>query len=239
MEAVGFVASLITLADTTLSLINYLNVVKQGGKARNALLNEITTLWMILRGLQQQFDPSPSEIDEPSEPFYTLKDPKGLLEQIRDAIEDLDRKCKTTTSGSGKVLQTLAWPFTQKEINRTLDRIGRLNEYLNTVLTASSSRWVREIRSIGQESRDLARDSHFRAVTAWLSPLNFRQKQMDIMGTPGTGAIFFSDPTFMEWLHGPKRVLWGHGAPGLENLFLQALHMPTSIEDSRTRTLLS
>jgi ankyrin repeat domain-containing protein 50 len=224
MDAISLAASIISLADAAFALVKYLEAVKQGGKARHALLEEITKLWMVLRRLQEQFDLESADLNDASfQPYLELVAPNGLFDQIRHELENLDRRCKTNTSAMGKLAQTLAWPFTQKQVAQMLERIQRLNQWVTIVLSASNNSLVQEILRDTRETNEIVRDSHFQAVTSWLSSLNFRQMQLDTIGTPGTGVPFLKGKAFRAWLRGPERILWCQGAPGAGKSVLASL----------------
>ena len=52
-----------------------------------------------------------------------------------------------------------------------------------------------------------------RAIADWLSPLNFFQKQIDVLNRrhPGTGQWLLDSSEFRDWLSGAEQTLWCHG----------------------------
>ena len=66
-------------------------------------------------------------------------------------------------------------------------------------------------RSEGQETRQ--RDENHQAILDWLSPLDFRLKQIDSFNRAqqGTGRWLIEGDTFHQWLNGATRMLWCPG----------------------------
>ena len=63
-----------------------------------------------------------------------------------------------------------------------------------------------------QQSREL---NH--KILKWLSPLDFRQRQQDVLSfrSPGTVNWFLEDNSYISWVAaGKNETLWLHGAPG-------------------------
>ncbi|KAL9630679.1 MAG: hypothetical protein Q9204_004595, partial [Flavoplaca sp. TL-2023a] len=72
-------------------------------------------------------------------------------------------------------------------------------------------------------------------IIAWLSPVDFWQKQDDVFSDahPGTGQWFLDMQQFQRWLSGDPRDMWCHGAPGFGKTVI------TSIVVNRLRQLFS
>jgi hypothetical protein len=59
-----------------------------------------------------------------------------------------------------------------------------------------------------------------RVISDWLSPLNFKAKQMDIISkrAEGTGQWLLESTEFKVWLDGTSETLWCPGPRGLLSL---------------------
>ncbi|KAF2186397.1 hypothetical protein K469DRAFT_526817, partial [Zopfia rhizophila CBS 207.26] len=64
-----------------------------------------------------------------------------------------------------------------------------------------------------------------RALTEWLSPLNFFVKQADVLGlrVEGTGQWLLESEQFKSWVSGSKKTLWCSGIPGAGKTVLASI----------------
>lgn len=215
MDPVGFVASIITLADLSFEIVHYLKDVKEGGKSRGQLEAEVTNIWLVLRQLQQEFDPPPKSMDEPwMKPFEILRGPGGILNEMRDELSDLDRKLRSKSSRIGNALMTVRWPFEEKHVLKIIERLHRLQVTASLILTQSSHLMSQEILTGVTKADMILEDSHFEKVLSWLSPLNFVQTQQEVLGNMDSYEWILDTPEFKPWHTGAVRSLWCYGAPG-------------------------
>lgn len=61
ITVIGLVSSIAQLADASFKIIGLLDTIKEGGRERRKLCDEITLLWMTLRNLETQFVPLSQE----------------------------------------------------------------------------------------------------------------------------------------------------------------------------------
>ena len=134
-EAVGFAASVITLGEISIKVLQYLHTVKEGGRARDKLNTELMSVCLLLQQLKVQIGED-VDISEPKpawqQALVVLDKPGGLFERLRNELNDLERKLTSSNSRFGKAMTTLRWPLTEKymllqpsprtSLIRTLDR---------------------------------------------------------------------------------------------------------------------
>ncbi len=132
VSAVGLVASILTLVQTTMSLIEYLNATKDAPKESKGFLHEVLSLAVILDTLRSKV-----RDEDPTAPWVKqvslLAVEGGPLDQFRSSIEQLDRKLKT----GAKVQmfgRALLWPLTKKDISELLVKVERLKSTIEIAL---------------------------------------------------------------------------------------------------------
>ncbi|KAJ8107153.1 hypothetical protein OPT61_g9064 [Boeremia exigua] len=235
LSIVGLTSSIVQLADASFKIMKILDTIKEGGKDRRRLCDEITVLWMVLRGLETQFAPANVGQDESwMKPVNSLAEPQGVFEQLHAALGDIQEKVTTSNSTAGKLKQTLRWPLDQSYVDRTVARVERLKSSIVLVTNQASIAVAKEMRADVSQVKQAVTDSQLKALLDWLSPLNCREKQSNITATPGTGGWFFNSKPFKGWTSGNNRWLWCHGIPGAGKTFLasntvtelQQVHQP-------------
>lgn len=215
ITAVGLLSSIAQLAEGSFKIVKLLETIREGGKERRKLCDEIMLLWMNLRNLETQFSPLSEEQDGPwMRPIDSLAEPGGVFQQTSQALDEIWDKLTTSESFTGKVKQTLRWPFDKEDVEKTIARIERLKSSMAIVLGQANIALAQEMREDGLAKKKIAENDRFKDIVDWLSPLNFRQKQENITGTPGTGEWFFREEEFQQWESGPEHWLWCYGIPG-------------------------
>lgn len=221
LSAIGLVSSVVQIADASFKIMRLLDTMKDGGKDRRRLSDEITVLWMTLRNLETQFAPLSAEQNGAwMKPLDSLAEPGGVFEQLKTALDDVWDKLTTSDSKIGKAMQTLRWPLTQSYVDRTIAHIERLKSSVAMVEGQASIALAQEMRDDVANVKKTVDDGHFKEVIDWLSPLNFRQKQESITPAPGTGSWFFTSEEFQSWHTNHDRWLWCYGIPGAGKTFL-------------------
>lgn len=215
ITAIGLLSSIAQLAEASFKIVKLLDTIKEGGKERRKLCDEITLLWMTLRNLETQFFPLSVEQDGPwMRPIDSLAEPGGVFQQTSHALDEVWNKLTTSESSAGKLKQTLRWPFDKEDVEKTIARIERLKSSIAIVLGQANIALAQEMREDGLVRKKTDENNRFKDIVDWLSPLNFRQKQENITGTPGTGEWFFREEEFQHWESGPDPWLWCYGIPG-------------------------
>jgi hypothetical protein len=144
VTAVGLVASIAQLIDTTSQAIKYLNDVKDAPKDRAKLAREATSLLALLTGLRYRVEEANS-----TDPWFTgacsLGVENGPLEQFKEAMAEPSKKLKSE-SGVKKFGKALVWTLDKNEINNILSKIVRLktliSPYPPNFMWGRMERWI-------------------------------------------------------------------------------------------------
>lgn len=215
VTALGLVSSIAQIAQVSLQIISVLDTIREGGQERRKLCNEITLLWMTLRNLETQFAPlSVEQNGDWMGPMDSLANHGGVFDQIAEALNEVWNKLTTTESRRAKMVQTLRWPYDKGDVEKTIARIERLKQSVAIVVSQTGVALAKEMQEDTSAVKKIATDNQFKDIIDWLSPLNFRQKQENITGTPGTGGWFFKEEEFELWDSGKEPWLWCYGIPG-------------------------
>ncbi|KAI8259523.1 hypothetical protein K4K58_002581 [Colletotrichum sp. SAR11_239] len=217
MEAFGLVSSVITVVETSWKVIGFLEGVKHGGKSRRALLEEVTLLWLVFRRLKEEIDlPTGKQAHEPwVEPLKILDGPRGISAQIREQLNDLEAQLTPPIGRFHEAMSNLRWPFQEKEVTRIVSRLQELKQTTILVIQQSGHRMSREMQGELSCIKNVVEDTFLKKLLAWLTPLNFSQKQQEILGSadPYTCHVLKSK-RFKLWHEHDLRSLWCWGAPG-------------------------
>lgn len=216
MDGISAIANIINLAEGAFRIVGYLKSVKEGGKARQSLLEELTLLWLVLEGLRQQFDPAPNALNEPwMRPLKPLfEEPEGVFSKIRKEVKYLETKLVRGSHKTSRFATTIKWPFQEQQVYRTIDIIRSLQALISSAMAECNLGIARDIRKDICSVKSLAEDAHLQKVLSWLSPLNFRQKESEVLSLAENSSWVLDTTEFKSWCAGEARFLWCNGAPG-------------------------
>jgi hypothetical protein len=124
MDAIGFAASLVSLVQLTSDIVSYLKDVKDAHEHRLTIYEELIGLRVLLAPLEKRVRRSHAE-DPWLSSVCALGAHNGLLEQLRNDLLQLLHKLRPV-EGAKKVQKMIAWKFTKKDVNNTLNRIERI-----------------------------------------------------------------------------------------------------------------
>lgn len=131
-SVIGLVASIGTLVSATISVIEYLNTIKNAPKESRGFLHEVLSLVVILDTLRSKVRDT-----DPTAPWVKqvclLAADEGPLDQFKIAIDQLEAKRKT---GSKVQIfgRTIIWPLTKTEISEVLVKVERLKSTIEIAL---------------------------------------------------------------------------------------------------------
>lgn len=147
MDPVSFVASVVSLADATFNVVSYLNGLKEGGRGRLRLLNELTSFWMVLNLLKGRLDTLDLDHDEAwMQNIKILAESDGVFQQVESAVNKLAAKLEPK-SGTKGLIQVLKWPLGKDEVDRAVSNIDSLKQTIDLVLGDANI-------TLSKESRD-------------------------------------------------------------------------------------
>lgn len=218
MDPLSILASVTAMATATFQVVSFLGDIKGGGRDRLRLTDEVNALWIVLKHLEEQLEPSNSHEEAWLEGVRSLKSPNGVFDQIQEAMQTLSAKLKPRT-GYRKALQTLRWPLSdKKDIEEIVKRLERLKSSVSLVLNHASF-------AVGTKTNGALVNQKVKSIIDWLTPLNFLARQESIVRgrSKGTGAWFLESKTFDRWKSGNDMVMWCPGIPGAGKTFLASI----------------
>jgi hypothetical protein len=120
------------ISDHALTVVKYLNDVKNSSKDQNALLDEINAIPPILARLQHHV------ADEKwKATMETLGQENGPFEQLTSELQKMEKKLKTPSgkfATVAKVAKSMAWSFNKDDDKKHFDRIERIKSILQLAL---------------------------------------------------------------------------------------------------------
>lgn len=124
VTALGLVASIVQLIDTTTTVIKYLNDVEKAPKDQARLAQEATNLLPLLTSMRDTVKEAKAT-DQCFSRICSLGSMNGPLDQLKEAMEDLAKKVQPET-GFKKIGKALLWTIDKKECNEILEKIERV-----------------------------------------------------------------------------------------------------------------
>ncbi|KAK3697687.1 hypothetical protein LTR37_017336 [Vermiconidia calcicola] len=131
-EPLSMAASIIALIQITNSAVGYLYSVRGASREREAMISEATNLLGLLNGLRFRVESSNSD-NEWFNALRGLATENGALDQCKQALELLQEKLAPSHE-KRKMKDALGWHFKQNEVDRILERLGRLSSLVNVAL---------------------------------------------------------------------------------------------------------
>ena len=117
------IASLVTLVGqvSKLSYV-FLSDVRSASKSQKMFLQEISALTQVFLQMEHALDLSPSVALGPSSQLRsTLEDSQDLLSQLKDSLI----KATEGESAFSKIKSSMRWPFNEKDVKSTVERLRR------------------------------------------------------------------------------------------------------------------
>ncbi|KAJ7483655.1 ankyrin repeat domain-containing protein [Mycena latifolia] len=209
-EALGTLASVLQLVDTVLKAREYFKDFHEAPKEQKKLFSEMEGLKALLVELDKRAvgNPSSEAFSQMVEPLATFK---TTLELVTKKLGPVD--------GLVKVSKKLSWTlWSKKEVAGYLEELERIKALINLWLTM-------DIWDVSQKQISNQDTERQRKLLDWMSPLNFFQRQADVLSAlqPGTGEWLLSNTVFQDWESGSGKVLFCRGIPGAGKTVLASL----------------
>ncbi|KAL4792224.1 ankyrin repeat-containing domain protein [Aspergillus venezuelensis] len=224
MDPLSITTSVTALAALAYQIIGYLGDVRAGGKDRLDLCTEITHLWMLITSLLDQLPSDKNSDVRIPDSLLPLFEPDGIIKEINIQLEELKRKIQSQST-HGKIAQSLAWPFTQKDAEKLTNRIYRLKGLLQDGINQWTHSLAQDIYRDGKHVRKVMDEAKLKELIDWISPLNFVAKQSMIWNEhhKGTCKWFLERDDFREWREGENMRIFCPGIPGAGKTFLASI----------------
>ncbi|KAH8767818.1 hypothetical protein BGZ57DRAFT_797785, partial [Hyaloscypha finlandica] len=140
--------------------------------------------------------------------------------ELRNLLEDLKKRAQGHRVG----WKRLEGAFLAKKTREAVENLHRQCQTLNSMVAidtiALGASTYKEVKGARKEQQQWQQAEENQRILAWLSQLNFEDKQKDILSKrhPGTGQWFLELDEFRKWRDGDPNtssVLWCSGIPGV------------------------
>lgn len=138
-DPLSIATGLITLIQLTAKVTEYVKDVKDGGKERTKLRDELRSvtclLEMLLDRVEDQHDSDDVNDSSNLKPaaIASLAGPDGPLDRMKTTMEKIVSKL-APSSGLRKLAQPIKWPFDKKDVLELLGTMERLKSHFTLVL---------------------------------------------------------------------------------------------------------
>lgn len=211
--AVGTLSIIDVALRTTSALIRYGRDTQHSSRDKRLLMEETSFLSKLLERLKQRSQANQNQ--------KWLEDHRSIVEQFTKALQDLAETLKfDLETGEPKVESRLRamrsaakWTFTKSEVFTLLQRVERLQQYANALLSDDQHTILERLGQKQQEAFDQEMKS---SLLQWLSPLQMVQIHQTISDRAerGSGQWFLTLECFLKWYGGEYKQLWCWGIPG-------------------------
>lgn len=213
---VGAAASVLSIVDTairaTSALVEYAATTKNASADRKLLADESQALIKLLEKLKSR------TLSKGSSDETWLANQADLLRQFSRAYDDLATSLKLDTSSGelkpqsrkGAFWTVATWSFTKSEVYAVLERLARLQLYVNTLLLDDQHAAIEKIN----DRQEHAQINELRStIIDWLTPLHMNNIHNAISKRPGAGSgrWFLTAQSFRSWQEGHTKLLWCPG----------------------------
>ncbi|KAJ7852035.1 hypothetical protein B0H14DRAFT_813177 [Mycena olivaceomarginata] len=254
-DVVGLVASILQLVEMVAKARKHVKDFRDAPKDQQRLLVEIQNLDSLLKALDKRVGN-----DTPAGRTTGMQEVGALIE-LKRTMERLTKK-KLDSDGISKFSSRLTWPLWGKEdVQEGLNSIERFKglaiAWLGLDIWDSTQDVLRSVTDLshGQKEyhdqtisvlNDVAEvqrvdhnSSEREKIIEWYSPLNFFQRQADILNTrqPGTGEWLLENDLIKEWKSVAGKRVWCRGIPGAGKTVLASVvvdNLRTNLEGPDT-----
>ncbi|KAI9737017.1 MAG: hypothetical protein M1834_000606 [Cirrosporium novae-zelandiae] len=146
---------------------------------------------------------------------------KLSLEECKRELKEFLNGLKKRVSGHRLGWERFKAPFLTKDTIKVIEKLHRQCRIFNQMVSIDTATLVattyNEVKEIRKEQQEWYQIEENQRILAWLSHLNFDDKQDDIFSRhhPGTGEWFLALDEFKQWRDGnTSTTLWCPGIPG-------------------------
>ncbi|KAF2262026.1 hypothetical protein CC78DRAFT_582948 [Lojkania enalia] len=222
-EVLGATASLISLVETAVLVLKYLNDVNSARDDIVRLKQEMVTLISVLSTLKMLADSGHPW----SANVHSLGVKDGPLQQFKQTLERLSKLLAPLRGFRERII----FPLKKGEIVTLLDELERFEGIFNLAIeldnsksNSSSSSKVTQatlsyVRDMAQRFSGLVIskiEAENKEITHWMSSLSFTGRQIDMFQRrqEGTCQWVLESPEVKRWLSHEATTFWCWGAPG-------------------------
>ncbi|KAF6820670.1 hypothetical protein CPLU01_12695 [Colletotrichum plurivorum] len=132
-DPLSITTGIVALIQVTGEAISFLKDVKEGGKERMKLRDELRGVMCLLEMLKDRVDEPESDDALKPAAIAFMGGPEGPLERMKGLMEDVVSKLVPET-GLRKLAMPLKWPFDKKDILELFGMIERIKSHFTLVL---------------------------------------------------------------------------------------------------------
>ncbi|KAI0966455.1 ankyrin [Xylaria arbuscula] len=210
-------ANLIAIVDLAFKVIKYMNDVREGGKERSELHQQVLTVYDLLWNLKYEFESHNLDEDTSwSKPIKPLFRHGGTVDQLKLVLEQVASKLVLPSRGVKSAIKKVKWPFDKSEVQRILGKLRSLTDSISIALGRANLQVGLDTNKDVKYLRHAIESAELETALKWISPLDFRTLQKTAQRRPltGTGSWFLNNPQVRGWSDCRTRALWCHGIPG-------------------------
>ncbi|KAK0219067.1 hypothetical protein IW262DRAFT_1298166 [Armillaria fumosa] len=233
-EVIGIVSSVTALIQNSVTVISYLQDIKNAPKERDELLRELQHLKICLTTLKET-----TQLSTKEDPWLViLQQLHDRFKELRELLDGLKMRLKAGSSRLKRIMRRMDWTITRESVMEYLSRIERFKTLImiagqhdHLVLTRAIQKTlgniedkVNEILENADVTRRLQIDGKAEKVAKWLTDLDYNDVQQDKLQqrAKDTGEWFFQSSKFLDWadVSLSPSVLWCVGGPGVGKTIL-------------------
>ncbi|KAI0836696.1 ankyrin [Hypoxylon sp. FL0890] len=211
MEVVGSVASIAQLIEVTAKVFNFCVTVLNASPLIDDLGRTSSMMLQLLYQVKRQADTDTSTRGHPLGPDDLIRELQSSLVNLSRQFEKLSRK---------GVIQKLRFVHMEKDIQRTIDKASRMNDFLNSWLTLDIKQTTKSIddgvKTLNSQEEEKKLQGKLDRIVEHFAPVSFSEKHGNVLQQrhDGTGQWFLESSEFQDWMQTAGRTLWCSGAPG-------------------------
>jgi hypothetical protein len=147
MAEVGIAASIVTLLQLAGSALSHLREVKDAPRECKTMITEVSIIRGILGTIEEMV--ADANDDTWAASMMTLDDKDGLFDLTRDTLKELQTTLDRASSSRmfKLVPKRIIWPYTKKDAQALLARLGRQKSLLTLALQSDHIQLSREVKT--------------------------------------------------------------------------------------------
>lgn len=242
-EAIGAAASILQLIDLSGKVLckgyGFLNSARNAPSRVRNLLSDVSAINLQLdciRVLAEDQGKTFQSVLRELAARNVLQESQELLEKIQQQLERCEHVSKQNFQNFRR---SIVWPWTEKEIDSSLQRLERLKSLLSEAVILDSASAIARIEksseNLHQKVDNFVDEGDKAKLLTWICPADPLPEEIYDQSLRvrkfGTGAWLLKGVEFQHWRETPGSTLWVHGPPGSGKTIL----CTSVIEDLQTR----
>ncbi|KAF8524185.1 hypothetical protein JB92DRAFT_3109582 [Gautieria morchelliformis] len=221
--ALGLAACIIAVLQLTAATIgacySYGTGVKNASRDKKRIIDQLFGLQKVFETIRRLVEDNKTAASSRLPALNEqLRGCRNELETLKTALErDLGRKGR---------MEALIWPLKETEVQKTLNKLGKLQDLLTTATDVDQTRLTLKIdsgvESLQERTAEISQameaklQEHRQKIYDWLAAPDHKIKHRNARSVHQemTGSWFVEEERFRRWREAPHSFLWLHGIPG-------------------------